>query len=159
MCCVLATGVCESTITIAETNTTASQLIPGGVGQVLEVGFPCNNFNGYCNFFNSCQLIDTDGALRRISDVFLNNAVVQSVVDFVQQYWWAPIVGAVVVIVALFLLVLGCHFILPRPKHMKKRSNRRKSIRQSRRGRNRVNNPGGYSGYPQSDLVPMRDYH
>ena len=156
VCCVLANGMCESTITIAENNETARQLLPGGVGQILEVGFPCNDFNGYCTFFNTCQLIDTDGALRRITDAFFNNAAVQSIVSFFEQYWWAPIVGAVVIVVGLFLLVLGCHFILPRPKHMKKRSDRRKSIRQSRRGRNRVNQ--GYSGYPASDQVPMRNY-
>ena len=125
----LATGVCDSTITIAETNTTASQLIPGGVGQVLDVGFPCDDFNGYCNFFNTCQLIDTDGALKRITNVFLNNAVIQSVVDFITQYWWAPIVGVIVISIILFLLMLGCHFILPRPQHMKKRSKRRTVIR------------------------------
>ena len=151
----LADGTCESTINIAENNETARNILPEGVGQVLEIGFPCNDFNGYCNFFNMCQLIDTNGALRRITDAFSNT--ISTVVDFFREYWWAPIVGAIVLIIVLFLIVLGCHFILPRPKHMKKRSERRKSIRQSRRGRNRVNH-GGYSGYPAEDRVPMRQY-
>ena len=143
--------MCESTITIAQDNDTARDLLPNGEGQVLDIGFPCNDFNGYCTFFNMCQLIDTDGAIRRLTNQFLNSATIQSIVDFFREYWWAPIVGAVVIVVGLFLLVLACHFILPRPKHMKKRSERRKSIRQSRRGRNRVNQ--NYSGYP--DQIPM----
>ena len=41
-------------------------------------------------------------------------------------------VGAVALLVVLFLVVLGCHCILPRPEHMKKRLQRRKDISKSR---------------------------
>ncbi len=130
--------MCESTITIAQDNDTARDLLPNREGQVLDIGFPCNDFNGYCTFFNTCQLIDTDGAIRRLTNKFLDNETVQDFVNLIRKYWWAPIVGVVVIIIGLFLLVLACHFILPRPKHMKNRSERRKSMRKSHR-RNRIN--------------------
>ena len=129
--------MCESTITIAQDNATARDILPGREGQVLDIGFPCNDFNGYCTFFNTCQLIDTDGAIRRLTNQFLNSVAVQTVVDFFRQYWWALIVGAVVIVIGLFVLVLACHFILPRPKHMKNRSEHRKSMRKLHR-RNRI---------------------
>ena len=172
MCCMLE-GTCESTITLANDNQTARGLLPDGMGEVLKVGFPCNNFNGYCDFFNRCQQIDTEGALRRITSAFINSETFQTIVSFFMEYWWAPIVILVVVLIVMFLLVLGCHFLLPRPKHMKKRSERRKSIRQSRR-RIRVNREqyplagyqeqAPYTGYQQQapyvgyQEQPMHNY-
>ena len=133
----MADGTCQSTIVIAETNTTARNLLPSGTGKVLAVGFPCNNFNGYCDFYNRCKLIDTEGSLRRLTSDILDNETFQTVLNFLQSYWWAPIVAFIVILIILFLVVLGCDFLLPRPKHMVKRYERRKNIRHNRIHANR----------------------
>ena len=125
--------MCESTITIAENNETARQLLPGGVGQILDVGLPCNDFNGYCTFFNTCQPINTNGTLKRITNDIFNSAAIQHVVQLVKKFWWSPIVAFLTVTIGLFLFVLGCHFILPRPHHMENRSKRRSNIRKLNR--------------------------
>lgn len=58
----------------------------------------------------------------------------------------------------MFVFVLICHCLLPRPEHMKKRGERRKSIRRQSMRRRRVNvneqfNMGG-GGYPQGGGYP-----
>ena len=59
LCCQLEEdSECISTITMAAMN---SSLVPGGTGQQLPVGVPCNNFRGYCDFLNNCFQVDSEG--------------------------------------------------------------------------------------------------
>uniref|UniRef100_A0A1X7U7R3 Disintegrin domain-containing protein n=1 Tax=Amphimedon queenslandica TaxID=400682 RepID=A0A1X7U7R3_AMPQE len=152
VCCEL-NEVCTSTISLAESNDTARGYLPNGEGQFLQVGFPCNNFNGYCDFLNSCQPVQSEGALRRLTNL-LTGEQLESIIRYLTEYWWAALVGSVVTLVVLFLVVLACHCLLPRPEHMKKRGERRKSLRRSysqrRRSRRAVRN---------SDEYPMSGYH
>ena len=124
-------------------------MLPNRTGQVLDVGFPCNNFTGYCDFLNVCRLVDDEGALSRLTDLIFNSQAIQTILTVVQEYFWAPLVGIVVLLIVMFLLVLGCHCLLPRPDHMKKRSERRKSIRRSMRRPGRIR---------QGDEIQMDPY-
>ena len=153
-------SACNSTLSIAANNETARNLLPNMQGQVLLVGFPCNNFSGYCDFFNVCQPVQSDSALNRITN-FFSSPEVQNFINLVVQYWWAAVIIGVVIIAAMFAFVLICHCLLPRPEHMKKRAERRKTIRRSmRRPRVNVNEQqdflmegGGvaYTAYPQGN--------
>jgi disintegrin and metalloproteinase domain-containing protein 10 len=154
VCCLLRSGTCNSTVHIADTNATARSLLPGNRGQVSIPGSPCNDFNGYCDFFETCRPVLSDSAITRISD-FFNSEGVQNFIMSLQMYWWAAVIVAVVIIIVLFLIVLACHCLLPRPEHMKKRSERRKSIRQSQRRRRIVNQDIHMSGYPETDSHAM----
>ena len=152
VCCEL-NGVCTSTISLAENNMTARENLPDGVGQNLQVGFPCDNFNGYCDFLNNCQPVQSEGALRRLTELFTGEQL-ESIIRYITEYWWAAVVGSIVILIVLFVIVLACHCLLPRPEHMKKRGERRKSLRRSysqrRRSRRAVRN---------SDEYPMSGYH
>ncbi len=47
-------GNCTSTIDIAEQDINGlATFLPGGMGANKQVGFPCLNFTGYCDFFNT----------------------------------------------------------------------------------------------------------
>lgn len=146
LCCILPNGTCASTVNILNED---PSLLPNRTGQVLDVGFPCNNFTGYCDFLNVCRLVDDEGALSRLTDLIFSSQAIQTILTVVEEYFWAPIVGIVVLLILMFLLVLGCHFLLPRPDHMKKRSERRKSIRRSMRRPGRIR---------QSDEIQMDHY-
>ena len=63
VCCILSNGTCASTITITtdDGTTDLAAMLPGEQGRVLQVGFPCGNFTGYCDFFNRCMVIDSEG--------------------------------------------------------------------------------------------------
>ncbi len=54
VCCRLPGANCTSTLDIAaeDIQGLASDL-PGGMGANKQVGFPCVNFTGYCDFFNT----------------------------------------------------------------------------------------------------------
>ena len=132
ICCRLGNGKCVSTILLAKENETARELLPNGMGNVQPVGIPCNSFDGYCDFFNVCRAVNSDGALKRITEFIQGAGVIQTTVFYTTKYWWAGLIGAVVILLMLFLIVLGCHFFLPRPEHMKERSNRRKRARRNR---------------------------
>ena len=130
ICCSVE-GACTSTFTLSRNNQTARELLPNGEGKILGVGYPCKNFTGYCDFYDKCRLVLKQGALARITGFFTSSEVLIAF-EYVRQYWWAGVVGAVTLLVVLFLVVLGCHCILPRPEHMKKRLQRRKDISKSR---------------------------
>lgn len=129
ICCSVE-GTCMSTFTLASENATARDLLPGGEGKLVGVGYPCKNFTGYCDFYESCRQVQKSGALARITD-FLTGDDVHVAFDWITQYWWAGVVGSIVILVVLFLIVLGCHCLLPRPEHMKKRAQRRRTISMS----------------------------
>lgn len=133
VCCRLPNGTCASTITLAQENNTARSLLPRNEGKVYIIGFPCNNFTGYCDFRNVCRPVKEDGALKAITDFITGNEAIRTALTWVIQYWWAGIIAGVAILVVLFVIVLVCHFILPRPEHMKKRIERRRTIRQNKR--------------------------
>ena len=140
ICCELSNGTCASTIRIAAENTDGLRdRLPNSMGRYQEVGFPCGNFTGYCDFFNNCMIVNSEGALRRLTNIFSSEAFL-SAIDWIRNMWWAVLIIGVGVLVIMFFIVLICHLILPRPEHAKKRAERRNTIRKSRKEqrRNRV---------------------
>ena len=131
VCCRVG-DTCFSTVYLAEMNDTAKNSLPNGKGGVMGVGFPCNKFEGYCDFFNVCRLVNSDGAIKRLSNFIEGTGIINDTVVYIQRYWWAGLVGVVVILFGAFLIVIGCHFFLPRPEHMKKRGDRRRKIRDRR---------------------------
>ena len=133
VCCQIGNDTCISTIQLAEQNETAKSLLPNGEGNVLAVGYPCNDFEGYCDFYNTCRLVNSEGALQRITAFIDGSGAVQTAFYWITKYWWAGLVGAVAILLVFFFIVLGCHFFLPRPEHMKKRADRRSDIQNKNR--------------------------
>ena len=132
ICCELSNGTCASTIRIAAENTDGLRdRLPNSMGR-YQVGFPCGNFTGYCDFFNNCMIVNSEGALRRLTNIFSSEAFL-SAIDWIRNMWWAVLLIGVGVLVIMFFIVLICHLILPRPKHAKKRAERRRTIRRSRK--------------------------
>ncbi len=136
VCCRLVNGTCVSTVNLAAQNNTARDLLPDGMGSVKGVGFPCSSFEGYCDFFDACRGVNSEGAIKRLTNLVTGSGLVQTIVNYITRYWWAGLIGVVGVLFVSFLIVIGCHFFLPRPEHMKNRRTRRKNIRrtQSRKG-------------------------
>ena len=145
VCCVL-NGVCTSTFDIADSP--KGSLLPDG-GAYIAVGFPCANFTGFCDLLNNCQPVDSEGALTRLTNFLLNN-VITSALDWIINMWWAVLLIIVGFLLIMFFIVLGCHFLLPRPEHVRKRSERRRSIRTRSMKRRR--------GVATDDLVAT-DHH
>ena len=156
VCCVL-NGTCTSTIQIANDNIMGLRdQLPGQMGRNIQVGRPCANFTGYCDFLNSCMLANEDGALFRLANLLFNSAAFRRFLDFIRTMWWVLVIAGVGLLVILFFVVLFFHCVLPRPKHVKSREERR-SIR--RRHRNQQHD-GGYN--TQQDFPPghyPQNYH
>jgi hypothetical protein len=71
------------------------------------------------------------GALDRISSLF-SSTNINVVIDFVTEKWWAVLIAVVGMLAGFFVLVLIIHLLLPRPEHVKHRSQRRQTIRRQR---------------------------
>lgn len=136
VCCVLMDGACTSTFVIADdpNNQELAMMLPNGTGQHVQIGSPCRNFTGNCDFLNNCLLVDENGALLRLTDLFFNSPLFRRVVTFVTEMWWVVVIAAVVLLVLIFLLVLLVHCLLPRPEHVQNRM-RRKSLEKNERRR------------------------
>ena len=140
ICCRLPSGVCVSTVTLASGNDTIKNQLPYGMGAVRMVGFPCLQFTGYCDFFDNCAIIESDGALNQLANVLSSQLF-----NFLSalKNWWAilaVVAGVVLLVCCMFTIVLVMHLILPRPQHAKYRDERRKT----RWNYNRVHPTGGY---------------
>ena len=80
------------------------------------------------------MVVNSDGALNRLANIFNSEAFLQAI-NWIREMWWAVLLMGLGVLVIMFLIVLACHLVLPRPEHAKRRADRRKTIRQSRKVR------------------------
>lgn len=156
ICCLQANGTCVSSIRLAEIDSAVAGILPNGRGETKSVGYPCNNFIGYCDFFYKCQMVNSDSALSRFTEFITGSAVVQSTLAILRQYWWIGIVAVVVVLILIFILVLVCHCLLPRPEHMKNRDKRRHTIRHDDRARAGTMMRGAQHSVRTQEQVEMR---
>ena len=136
-CCLMEDNVtCVSTIQIAEENIDGLRdLLPNGMGRSRPIGFPCGGFTGYCDFFNQCMIVDSEGALERLANILFDSDALSELAEDIEEMWWAVVLVAVGVIVIMFVVVLTVHLLLPRPEHAKQRAQRRKTLRRSRKQR------------------------
>lgn len=129
VCCQIPDGTCISTINLPQQNESAGEILLDTKGKLLPVGHACKNYTGFCDFFNKCRPVNEEGALTRLTNIISGSTTVLTAVSWLRQYWWASIIMAVAILVILFVIVLACHCLLPRPEHMKKRGERRRTIR------------------------------
>ena len=129
VCCRFPNGSCISTFVIANSGGDLAQRLPNGEGRNLQIGFPCKNFTGYCDFFNQCMVLDNDGALDRLFDFFLNSIGLQEAIDWIRNMWWVVLIVIVGLLIIMFVIVVVFHIILPRPKHRRKAAKRRQQKR------------------------------
>lgn len=132
-----------SSTDLANQDPTVSEKI--GENRMLPVGQVCmaGDLIGYCDFLSRCRPVDADGALNRLLN-FLSSSEIQSVILWIANMWWVLVICVVGVLIVLFVIVVICHFTLPKPKHMKQRAEYRRSIRRNR----------GQAGYAGKDY-PM----
>lgn len=130
-----------SSTELANQDPTVSEKL--GDNRMLPVGQFCiaGDVIGYCDFLSRCRPVDADGALNRLLN-FLSSDEIQSVIEWVRNMWWVIVICVVGVLIILFVIVVVCHFTLPKPKHMKQQAEYRRTLRRNRQG--------GYAGadYP-----------
>lgn len=52
-------------------------------GILLRPGSPCNDYKGYCDIFQKCRSVDSNGPLSRLKNLLFNSETLQSVRDWV----------------------------------------------------------------------------
>ena len=128
VCCLYDNGTCASSFNIA--NSLMGSMLPNGRGQYLQIGFPCSNFSGYCDFFNQCMIVDNDGALNRLANFFLNSVGIQQAIDWITRMWWVAVIVIVGVLVIMFVIVIIFHMVIPRPKYRRKANKKPNRVQQ-----------------------------
>ncbi|KAK3597917.1 hypothetical protein CHS0354_042258 [Potamilus streckersoni] len=80
----------------------------GGIiteGVKLAAGSPCNNFQGYCDVFHRCRGIDAEGPLSRLTNLIFDPKTLESVRDWIIEHWWAVLLMALGLVLAMGLFV------------------------------------------------------
>ncbi|XP_077993198.1 disintegrin and metalloproteinase domain-containing protein 10-like [Glandiceps talaboti] len=105
-------------------------------------GTPCNDFQGYCDSYQQCQLVDQDGPLISIINKIFKPTPGEDLMDtllkWIKANWWVILVAGLVLIVLMLLTVILCTRVCPTDNPAKKRnpsrhpvSLRKKRYRQS----------------------------
>ena len=50
-------------------------------------GSPCNNFEGYCDVFSTCRLVDAEGPLVRLKKALFDPVLYYSIREWIVEYW------------------------------------------------------------------------
>ena len=85
---------------------------------------------GYCDFLGNCRPTASEGALSRLAGALFGSDTVDTVIDWVQDMWWAVLLIALGVFLFLFLIVFLVQLALPTPAHVKARKEMRKHNKQ-----------------------------
>jgi len=94
---------------------------PGGI---------CNENEGYCDFLGNCRPTASEGALSRLAGALFGSDAVDTVIEWVEDMWWAVLLIALGVLAFLFAIVFIVQLILPTPAHVKARKERQKQARE-----------------------------
>ena len=84
---------------------------------------------GYCDFLGNCRPTASEGALSRLAGAVLNSETVDTVIEWVEDMWWAVVLMGIGVLLGLFLIVFLVQLALPTPAHVKARKERQKTRR------------------------------
>lgn len=87
---------------------------------------------GYCDFLGNCRPTASEGALSRIAGAFLGSDTVNTVIEWVEDMWWAVLLIGLGVLLGLFAIVFLVQLALPTPAHVKARRERQKQAREAR---------------------------
>ena len=89
---------------------------------------------GYCDFLGACRPTASEGALSRLTEAFLGSDTVNTVIEWVEDMWWAVLLIGLGVLFGLFVIVLLVQWALPTPAHVKAKKERQRDAKQRRQG-------------------------
>lgn len=103
---------CRSTSEFAQ----SVGLPPGGIS--LRPGSPCDNFQGYCDVFLKCRAVDAEGPLVRLMNLLLNKQTLQTVAQWITEFWWAVLLMGIgfIIFMGLFIKCCAVHTPSSNPK-------------------------------------------
>lgn len=81
-------------------------LPPGGIS--LRPGSPCDNFQGYCDVFQKCRAVDAEGPLARLKNMLFNKETLQTLTQWVTEYWWACLLMGIAFIIFMGIFIKCC---------------------------------------------------
>ena len=90
------------------------------------------NNEGYCDFLGACRPTASEGALSRLAGAFFDSGAVSTVIEWVQDMWWAVLLIGLGVLLGLFAIVFLVQLALPTPAHVKAKRERMKQARQNK---------------------------
>lgn len=96
----------------------------GGGPVFMRPGAPCNNFQGYCDVFQKCRAVDAEGPLARLKNLLFNQDTLNSVAEWITQYWYAVMLLGVgfVVFMGIFIKCCAVHTPSSNPRKPPARS-------------------------------------
>ena len=103
-----------------------SGLLPAG-GLSTPPGGVCMDNLGYCDFLGNCRPTASEGALSRLAGALFGSDAVETIIEWVEDMWWAVLLIGLGILVVLFIIVFLVQLALPKPAHVKARKERRKS--------------------------------
>ena len=89
---------------------------------------------GYCDFLGACRPTASEGALSRLAGTLLNSNTVNTVIEWVEDMWWAVLLIGLGVLLGLFVIVFLVQWALPTPAHVKAKKERLKAAKEHRQG-------------------------
>ncbi|KAK4328728.1 hypothetical protein Pmani_000880 [Petrolisthes manimaculis] len=92
-------ATCKSTSELKDVFTDAVFMRPGA---------PCNNFQGYCDVFQKCRAVDAEGPLARLKNLLFNQDTLNSVAEWITQYWYGVMLLGVVFVVFMGVFIKCC---------------------------------------------------
>ncbi|XP_063229984.1 disintegrin and metalloproteinase domain-containing protein 10 [Bacillus rossius redtenbacheri] len=139
-------------------------LPPGGIS--LRPGSPCDNFQGYCDVFFKCRAVDAEGPLARLKNLLFNKETLQTVAQWITEYWWAVLLMGIAFIIFMGLFIKCCAVHTPSSNPKKPPARRfsdtlRRPMNTFRRMRGPHSVPGGahaMGGVGRSARGPTRGY-
>ncbi|KAK7080906.1 Disintegrin and metalloproteinase domain-containing protein 10, partial [Halocaridina rubra] len=90
----------------------------------MRPGAPCNNFQGYCDVFQKCRAVDAEGPLARLKNLLFNQDTLNSVAEWITQYWYGVLLLGVgfVVFMGVFIKCCAVHTPSSNPRKPPARS-------------------------------------
>ncbi|KAK2193932.1 hypothetical protein NP493_4g01002 [Ridgeia piscesae] len=122
----------------------------------LQPGAPCDNYRGYCDVFQKCRGIDSDGPLARLKKLLLSAETLDKVKDWIITHWWVVLLIAIGVVVFMGLFIHLCAVHTP-SSNPNKPPPRKLSLRRHPRSRPQQGGPpqqGGSRGVNRSNPPP-----
>eukprot|EP00117_Sycon_ciliatum_P034655 scpid31570/ scgid26409/ Disintegrin and metalloproteinase domain-containing protein 10; CDw156; Kuzbanian protein homolog; Mammalian disintegrin-metalloprotease len=101
VCCKLsANGTCTS-LRAAGRNLT-------GIVTSQQPGAPCDDYEGFCDFFGFCRRLDDQGPIARLRNALFSTETINNAIEWSKQNWWAVALGVVGLVLIMVVIV---HFL------------------------------------------------
>lgn len=77
-------------------------------GLKLRPGSPCDDFLGYCDVFQICRQVDTDGPLARLKSKVFNQRTLTSIKQWAIIHWWVCALAAIAFMMLMYIFIQCC---------------------------------------------------